>query len=107
MLKYTVLLFLAVSATGQAPEDHRPPLFFREDWKEIPPAVPVTPEHLSNPKLRLALYGPGKEGIRKSHHDTPKDDPYYIWTGSCPANCAIALHDADSLVDLTGIAKIR
>jgi hypothetical protein len=88
-------------------EDHRPPLFFREDWKQIPAATPVTPEHLANPKLQLALYGPGKDGVRKSHHDTPKDDPYYIWSGECAGNCAIALRDNQSYVDLTGLAKIH
>jgi hypothetical protein len=85
----------------------RPPLFFREDWKETPAATPVTAEHLANPKLQLALYGPGKDGIKKSHHDVPKDDPYYIWTGTCAGNCAIALRDKSSFVDLTGLARIR
>jgi hypothetical protein len=99
---------LVLSAGAQAPpEDNRPPLLFREDWKEIAPVAPVTQEHVANPKLQVALYGPGKDGVRKSHHDTPKDDPYYIWLGSCPANCAIGLRDKDAFVDLTGLAKIR
>ena len=93
---------IVLSAGAQAPEDNRPPLFFREDWKAIAAVTPVTQEHVANPKLLVALYGPGKDGIRKSHHDTPKDDPYYIWLGSCPANCAIALRDKDAFVDLTG-----
>jgi hypothetical protein len=33
---------------------------------------------VASPALLLALYGPGKEGVKKSHHDTPKDDPYYM-----------------------------
>ena len=107
MPKNLLVFVFVMSAAGQVSADRRPPLFFREDWKEIPPVVPVTPEHLSNPKLELALYGPGKQGIRKSHHDIPSDDPYYVWTGACPANCAIALRDKDSFVDLTGLAKIR
>ena len=37
----------------------------------------------------------------------PKDDPYYIWTGTCAGNCAITLRDKNSYVDLTGLAKIR
>lgn len=107
-MKLTLLLFLAAGALAQTkPEDHRPPLFFREDWKETPAATPVTAAHLSNPKLQLALYGPGKEGIKKSHHDAPKDDPYYIWDGTCAGNCAIALRDKSAFVDLTGLAKIR
>jgi hypothetical protein len=102
-----VPFLLAIAGAAQAPEDHRPPLFFREDWKEIAAAAPVTQEHLANPKLLLTLYGPGRDGIRKSHHDTPKDDPYYLWLGSCPASCAIGLRDRESFVDLTGLAKVR
>ena len=98
---------LVLHAAAQAPEDSRPPLFFREDWKEIAPVAPVTQEHVANPALLLALYGPGKEGVRKSHHDTPKDDPYYLWLGSCPSSCAIALRSKDAFVDLTGLAKVR
>jgi hypothetical protein len=86
--------------------DDRPPLFFREDWKETPAATPVTQEHVANPNLLLALYGPGKDGIKKSHHDTPADDPYYIWTGTCAANCAIALRHKTSYADLRGQSKI-
>ncbi len=62
---------------------------------------------MANPKLLLGLYGPGKDGIRKSHHERPADDPYYIWSGACPANCAATLRDRDSFVDLTGFAKLR
>ena len=98
---------LVLHAAAQAPEDSRPPLFFREDWKEIAAVAPVTQEHVANPALLLGLYGPGKDGVRKSHHDTPKDDPYYIWLGSCPSSCAIALRSKDAFVDLTGLAKVR
>jgi hypothetical protein len=45
--------------------------------------------------------------IKKSHHDTPADDPYYIWTGTCPANCALSLRHKAAFVDFTGQAKIR
>ena len=69
--------------------------------------APVTQEHVANARLLLTLYGPGKDGVRKSHHETPKDDPYYVWTGSCPQNCAIALRDKEAYADLTGLAKIR
>jgi hypothetical protein len=62
---------------------------------------------LSNQNLLLALYGAGKGGMKKSHHDTPADDPYYVWDGTCEGNCAIALHDRANYADLTGLAKIR
>src|SRR5689334_4586903 len=96
-----VLLLAAASAVG------RPPLFFREDFKETPAATPITGEHLANPKVAMALYGPGREGVKKSHHDTPADDPFYVWDGTCGGNCGITRREKSSAVDLTGQAKIR
>ncbi len=85
----------------------RPGLFFREDWKETPAETPVTQAHVANPDLVLSLHGPGRAGIKKSHHDKPADDPYYIWTGTCEGNCAISLRHRGASVDLAGQAKIR
>ena len=50
---------LVLHAAAQAPEDSRPPLFFREDWKEIAAVAPVTQEHVANPALLLGASGPG------------------------------------------------
>ena len=47
------------------PEEHRPPLFFREDWKHVPadtPEHPVTQASLSSPNLELRLYGEIRQG---------------------------------------------
>ena len=44
---------------------------------------------MANPDLLLGLYGPGEDGIKKSHHDKPADDPYYIWSGTCTGNWAV------------------
>lgn len=85
----------------------RPGLFFREDWKETPAELPVTQGHVANPDVLVSLYGPGKAGIKKSHHDKPADDPYYIWSGDCTASWAIALKHKSGPVDLTGQAKVR
>ncbi len=95
-------MFAAVLAAQE-----RPGLFFREDWKETPPETPATQAHVANPNLVLGLYGPGKDGIKKSHHEKPADDPYYIWSGTCPANWAVTLRHRSALADLTGLAKIR
>jgi hypothetical protein len=99
------LLLIPIAAAALFAQD-RPGLFFREDWKEIPPATPVTQEHVAHPDLVLALYGPGREGVRKSNHDKPADDPFYIWTGLCKGNCAVALRHKTSYADLTGQSKI-
>jgi len=100
------ILILLFFAGGLLAQD-RPGLFFREDWKELPAALPVTQEHVANPDLVMSLYGPGKAGIKKSHHDTPADDPYYIWNGDCQGTWAITLRHRTALADLTGQAKIR
>jgi len=103
MQKAVFLLFAAASLVAQ----DRPGLFFREDWKEIPAATPITQEHVANADVILSLYGPGKPTIRKSHHDTPADDPYYVWSGECTGNWAVTLRNRNASADLTGMAKIR
>ena len=84
----------------------RPSLFFREDWKEISAATPVTQEHVVNKDLILGLYGPGRDSIKKSHHVDPADDPYYIWSGLCKGNWVVTLKKTKSYADLSGYAKI-
>lgn len=85
---------------------YRPSLFFREDWKEIPAATPVTQKHVVNKDLILGLYGPGCDSIKKSHHETPADDPFYIWSGTCIGNWAVTLKNTSSFVDLSNYGKI-
>ena len=104
-----IFLFINLSAQSgnQNSDNYRPDLLFREDWKEIPAATPVTQEHVNHPDLILSLYGPGRDSIRKSHHDKPVDDPYYIWSGWCTGNWLLTLKHKEYLVDLTGFAKIK
>jgi hypothetical protein len=101
------LLFTGfLTAQSQNQKQYRPPLFFREDFREIPAATPVTNEHLSNKMLQLGFYGPGADSIKKSHHPQPIDDPYYVWSGLCRGNWALTLKHKNSMVDLTGYSKI-
>jgi alpha-galactosidase len=108
---FTGSLLLEVKRVGgsspAAGADERPGLFFREDWAETAAADPITQEHVANPNLALGLYGPGRTGIRKSHHDKPADDPFYVWSGLCQGNWLVTLRHKESMVDLTGHAKIR
>jgi hypothetical protein len=91
------------------PEDHRPPLFFRETWKD--PEVQerkVVQGDLTNPVLELKLYGPPNIDVRIVKHASPKDDPSYIWSGSSREPWALTLRDRNNSVDLSGaVAKIR
>jgi len=96
---------LMISFTCSA--QYRPSLFFREDWKEIPPETPVNQQHVSNSNLILGLYGGAIEGMRKSNHDHPSDDPFYVWSGLCQGNWALTLKNRESFVDLSEFAKIR
>jgi hypothetical protein len=84
-----------------------PAPFFREDWKETPAELPVSQSHVANPDLLLGLYGPGQHGIKKSNHPQIPNDPYYIWSGACPANWAVTLKHKSNDADLTGPAVIR
>jgi len=99
-----IVVWLGLAAAAAAQE--RPGLFFREDWKETPAATPLTQEHVANPDLLLTRHGPAQAQIKKSHHDTPKDDPYYVWSGDTEGNWAISLRHKSTLVDLTGQARI-
>lgn len=94
------------SATGQE-SSYRPGLAFREDWKELPAAIPVTQEHVNHPDLILGLYGPGKDSIKKSHHDTPVDDPWYIWSGLTLDNWALTLKHKSKVMDLSSYGRIK
>jgi len=109
-----LLLLLSAAAVASAPaqstkgsEPVRPQLFLREEFKETPAATPITQDHLSSQNVLLALYGPGKAGVKKSHHDTPADDPYYVWDGTCEGNCGVTLRDKANYANLTSLARIR
>jgi len=98
---YVCMTFLVVVALGAAVEAGDA-LFFREDTRDIPPALPITQAHVSNPALTLGLYGPGKTGIKKSYHETAKNDPHYIWSGQCKGKWAFAFAKKGATADLSG-----
>ena len=85
----------------------RPGVAFREDWKETPAATPVTQAHVANPDLLLSVHGPGADLVKKSHHDQPADDPFYVWSGDTTAPWAISLRHRRGSIDLSGQARIR
>lgn len=104
--KFIFLLIITPLIHSSLTETYRPGLFFREDWKEIPYATPVTQEHVAGEDLILSLYGPGADMIRKSHHDKPADDPYYIWSGLCEGNWAVTLKHKNYYADMSSFSKI-
>jgi hypothetical protein len=98
-----IFLLLSIPCLSQ----YRPSLFFREDWQETPPETPVTQDHVSSPDLILALYGAAADSMKKSHHEQPVDDPYYVWSGPCAGTWAVTLKNPSSFVDLSEYAKIK
>lgn len=92
-------------STGFAQE--RPELLFREDWKETPAEIPVSQKHVMNNDLILHLYGPGADSLKKSNHAQPLDDPFYVWSGLCLENWAVALEHQSQNLNLSGLSKIR
>jgi hypothetical protein len=107
MGKYTfiIIAFLFVAIPMQA--QHETGLFFREDWKEIPFALPITQEHVANKDLVFKTYGPGGDSLKKSHHAEVPNNPYYLWSGRANGPWAAAFMHRTKLVDLSGDARIK
>lgn len=82
-------------------------LIYRESWKETPPARPLTQEHVSNPDLLLSLHGPGRMGLKKSHHDDIEGDPYYVWSGKCGGGWAVSLRHKRFLISFNESGTVR
>lgn len=104
-MKYILAILFVLPHLVQGQD--RPDLFFREDFKETEAQIPITQDHINNPDIVLSLYGPGSDVIKKSHHDKPADDPFYVWSGLCEGNWAVTLKHRSLNVDLSGQARIR
>lgn len=96
-----VLVCLALGPIADAPAQAESELFFREGWAETPPERPITQDHVARDGLTLHQYGPGPDCVKKSHHEEPPLDPYYVWSGRCESAWAVTLSRTDAAVDLT------
>ena len=96
----------AVGGAEHGPQ--RPPLFFREVWKQSAAGGehPVTPESLANPDLELTLMVPAGQ-ILLTGIQGDEGNPVHVWLGLCTAPCGVALRHRHNLADLTGLARIR
>jgi len=86
----------------------RPPLLFKEEWKQTPKPDqhPATQESLSNPELELKLYVPAGEALLTG--DTGNENnPVHLWTGMCTTPCAVALRHKKSFADLSQLGRLR
>ena len=103
-LKLLVILMFPLVVFAQ---EYRPGLFFREDFKETPWEIPISQTHIANPDVIFSTYGPGQDSLKKSNHEKPFDDPYYMWSGLCLDSWAITFKHKDAYADLSSFAKIR
>jgi len=87
----------------------RPPLFFREEWKqnEKSDEHPVTQESVANANLELKLYGPNAKEMALTGKAGDENNPIHVWTGLCTGPCAVLLRDKANYADLSGLARIR
>ena len=87
----------------------RPPLFFREEWKQTPAndEHPVTQQSIANTNLELKLYGTTSKEVQLTGSATDENNPTHVWTGLCSTPCAVALREKTKFADLTGLARIK
>lgn len=87
----------------------RPPLFFKEEWKQTEKndEHPVTQESIANPDLELKLYGPSAREIQLTGRANDENNPIHIWTGMCTTPCALAFRHKTNMADLSGLARLR
>jgi hypothetical protein len=97
-----------VAKAGKA-KQQRPPLFFREEWKQLPAGGenPLSQQHVANPNLELKVYGPASKELLVSGDVRDETNPVHAWTGMCTSPCAVAFREKTNYADLTGLARIR
>jgi hypothetical protein len=95
---------------GAAEQATRPPLLFREAWKQPPysgqltdEARRVTQAAVGNPQLELTLYGPDAKNIEVYEHEGRLD----LWSGMTTSPVAVTLKDRGRYLDLSGLARLR
>ena len=110
------LAFAATGAFAQQrgaappPPATRPPLLFKEEWKQPPYTGTLNDENrratqdaITNPKLELKLYGTDARNVGVYNHEGRFD----LWSGVVTSPVAIAVRDRSSYLDLTGLARVR
>jgi hypothetical protein len=99
----------AAAPTAAAPARVvRPPLFFREEWRQTAKGGehPMTADSVSNSDLELHLHAPAGE-ILLTGTAGDENNPIHPWLGMCTSPCAVTLRSKTKLADLTGLARLR
>ena len=95
---------------GAEENEVRPPMMFRETWKQPPYTGKLNDENrratqdaVGNPNLELKLYGADAKDLGVYVHEGRQD----VWNGMCTSPMAGTLRDKNSYIDLTGLARLR
>ena len=99
----------AAGARAGGPARTRPPLFFKEEWKQNEKGGEhgVGPDAVGNPNLDVKMYGPAAKEFLMSGSAGDETNPIHLWTGMCTSPCGATLRHKTSLVDLSGLARIK
>ena len=88
----------------------RPPLLFKEEWREPPVQGErtdanqrFTPYVVANDRIEAKLYGTDSSVVRAARHEGRVD----LWTGLATSPVAVTLRDKRNFLDLTGLARLR
>lgn len=88
----------------------RPPLLFKEEWKQPPYTGQlndenrrVTQDAVTNPALEIKLYGAAAKEIGVYNHEGRFD----LWNGMATSPVAVTLRDKANFIDLSGLARFR
>ena len=94
---------------GKGKGPARPPLFFREEWKQTPAGGEhaLMAESVGNPDLTLNFVGSTAKELLLTGNAGDENNPIHVWTGMCTTPCAFTLKHKNSYADLTGLARIR
>jgi hypothetical protein len=99
----------SAAAPPAAPRVTRPPLFLKEEWKQIPGGGEhaVTSASVTAPNVEMTLYGASGAEIQLTGSDGDDNNPTHVWTGLCTTPCGVTLRDKTSYVDLSGLARVK
>ena len=88
--------------TAAGPPVRRPPLLFKEEWKqnEKGDEHAATQDSVGSPNLVLTLYGATGKDLQITGKAGDENNPIHIWSGNCTSPCALALRDKTNFADL-------
>jgi len=86
------------------------PAFFKVEWVRPPTQtgqVPVVQENVVDQNVEVKWYGAAAKHLLTSGTPGSESTPFSVWSGECDGPFAITFRQKNSLVDLSGLGRIR